>query len=73
MTSKVWAASFSRACGYENPTAHYGLADHSLVGIWILVDVPTGAERKAARDHQTELKEAALAAVGNNTIEPIYN
>ena len=73
MTTQGWAASVSRACGYENPTAHYGLADHSLVGIWILVDVPTGAERKAARDHQNELKEAALTAVGNNTIEPIYN
>ena len=72
MPSQGWAASVSRACGYENPTAPYGLADHSLIGIWVLVDVPTGQERKECRALQAERKEAALEACGRNTINPIY-
>lgn len=73
MYSQGWAASVSRACGYENPSAHYGLADHSLLGIWVLTDVPTGEERAAARALQAEKKAEALAAVKNNTIEPIFD
>lgn len=73
MQSQGWTASVSRACGYDNPTAHYGLAEHSLVGIWVLKDVPTGTERKAARAHQAELKAAALEAVSGNTVEPVFD
>ena len=72
MPSQGWAASVSRACGYENPSAPYGLADHSLIGIWVLVDVPTGAERQECRDKQARYKEAELAKYGNNTIVAIY-
>ena len=73
MPSQGWAASVSRACGYENPTAPYGLADHSLIGIWVLVDVPTGQERKDCRALQAQRKEEALEACGRNTINPIYD
>lgn len=73
MQSQGWAASVSRACGYENPNAAYGLADNSLVGIWVLVDVPTGKERKEARNKQATLKEQALEAVGRNTIESAFD
>lgn len=73
MYSQGWAASVSRACGYDNPSAHYGLADHSLLGIWVLTEVPSGEERAAARALQAEKKAAALEAVGNNTIEPIFD
>ena len=72
MPSQGWSASVSRACGYENPSAPYGLADHSLIGIWVLVDVPTGQERKDARALQAQYKEAALEECGHNTINPIY-
>ncbi len=72
MSTQGWAASISRAAGYENPNAPYGLADHILSGMWVLTDVPTGDERKAARALQAENKEEALAAVGNNTINPIF-
>ncbi len=72
MSTQGWSASISRAAGYENPNAAYGIADHSLVGIWVLKEVPTGAERKEARALQAQNKEAALAAVNNNTIEAIF-
>lgn len=72
MPSQGWVASVSRACGYENPSAPYGLADHSLIGIWVLVDVPTGEERKEARAHQADLKAQELAKYDNNTINAIY-
>lgn len=64
MNSQGWAVSVSRAMGYENPTASYGLADYRLTGMWVLVEPPTGAERTAARAQQTALKVAALAATG---------
>lgn len=73
MSTQGWTASVSRACGYENPSAHYGLADHSLLGIWILDEIPTGAERKECREKQAAKKAEALAAVGGNTIEPIFD
>lgn len=73
MATQGWSASISRAAGYENPSAAYGVADHSLVGIWVLKDVPSGDERKAARELQAQKKEAALKEAGNNTINPIYN
>lgn len=72
MPSQGWVASVSRACGYENPSAPYGLADHSLIGIWVLVDVPTGDERKEARELQAEKKATELAKYDNNTINAIY-
>lgn len=72
MQSQGWAVSVSRACGYENPTSPYGLASHSLIGIWVLVDVPTGQERQECRDLQARLKEEAMEACGRNTINPIY-
>ncbi len=64
MNSQGWAVSVSRAMGYENPTASYGLADYRLTGMWVLVEPPTGAERQVARDLQASLKAAALAATG---------
>lgn len=67
MSTQGWTASVSRAAGYENPTAHYGLADHCLKGIWVLVDVPTGAERAAARELQKQKKAQALELVHNDT------
>lgn len=73
MPTQGYAASVSRAAGYENPSAHYGLADHILTGLWVLQEVPTGTERQQARDKQKENKEKALAAVGYNTINPIYD
>lgn len=73
MQTQGWSASVSRACGYDNPEAPYGLADNSLVGIWVLIDVPNGEERKKARDDREEKKAAALEAVGGNTIEPIFD
>ena len=73
MPTQGYSASVSRAAGYENPNAHYGLADHILTGLWVLQEVPTGAERQQARDKQAENKAKALAEVGNNTINPIYD
>ena len=72
MSTQGYAVSVSRAAGYENPSAHYGLADNMLSGLWCLVDVPTGEERASARALQATKKEEALAAVGHNTINPIY-
>lgn len=65
MNSQGWAVSVSRAVGYENPTASYGLADYRLTGMWVLVEPPTGAERVEARATQAEKKAAALAATGS--------
>lgn len=73
MNTQGWTASVSRACGYENPDACYGLAKNSLVGIWVLDEIPTGQDRKDARALQKTNKEAALAAVGNNTIAPAFD
>ena len=74
MATQGYAVSVSRAAGYENPSAHYGLADNILTGMWVLRDVPTGDERKEARELQETRKNAALAELpGNNTINPIYN
>ena len=74
MSTQGWAVSVSRAAGYENPNAHYGLADNILTGMWVLKDVPTGEERKTARELQAEKKEEVLSALPNhNTINPIYN
>ena len=67
MNSQGWAVSVSRATGYENPTASYGLADYRLTGMWVLVEPPTGAERKVARDLQAQLKLEALALLGGST------
>ena len=67
MNSQGWAVSVSRAIGYENPTACYGLADYRLTGMWVLVEPPTGAERQVARDLQSQKKAVALAETG------IYN
>ena len=67
MNSQGWAVSVSRAIGYENPTASYGLADYRLTGMWVLVEPPTGAERQVARDLQSQKKAVALAETG------IYN
>ncbi|HPY38764.1 MAG TPA: hypothetical protein PLU89_04770, partial [Bacilli bacterium] len=67
MNSQGWAVSVSRAIGYENPTASYGLADYRLTGMWVLVEPPTGAERQVARDLQSQKKALALAETG------IYN
>lgn len=67
MNSQGWAVSVSRAIGYENPTASYGLADYRLTGMWVLVEPPTGQERQVARDLQATNKAAALADTG------IYN
>ena len=64
MNSQGWAVSVSRAMGYENPTASYGLADYRLSGMWVLVEPPTGAERQVARDLQSQLKATALAETG---------
>lgn len=65
MNSQGWAVSVSRAVGYENPTASYGLADYRLTGMWVLVEPPTGAERAAARALQSSKKADALAATGS--------
>ncbi|MFA5481474.1 MAG: hypothetical protein WC282_03750, partial [Bacilli bacterium] len=64
MLSQGWTASVSRAMGYENPTASYGLADYRLDGLWVLITPPTGAERQVARALQAELKAAALEETG---------
>ncbi len=72
MSTQGWVASVSRACGYENPSAPYGLADSSLVGIWVLEDVPTGKERAAARELQNTKKVAELAKYDNDTIKAIF-
>lgn len=64
MNSQGWAVSVSRAIGYENPTASYGLADYRLTGMWVLVNPPTGQERQVARDLQATAKAAALEATG---------
>lgn len=64
MNSQGWAVSVSRAIGYENPTASYGLADYRLTGMWVLVEPPTGQERQVARDLQATNKAAALADTG---------
>lgn len=73
MSTQGWTASVSRACGYENPDACYGLAKNSLVGIWVLDEIPTGQDRKDARALQASNKQTALAAVGNNTIAPAFD
>ena len=65
MNSQGWAVSVSRAVGYENPTASYGLADYRLTGLWVLVEPPTGAERVEARALQSSKKAEALAATGS--------
>lgn len=72
MHTQGWAASVSRAAGYENPQAHYGLADNILKGMWVLVDVPTGAERKQCRELQNQRKAEAMAAVGGNAINGAF-
>ncbi len=66
MYTQGYAVSVSRAAGYENPTAHYGLADHILSGMWVLVDAPLGEDRQKARDLREEREAAALESVGNN-------
>ncbi len=73
MSTQGWTASVSRACGYENPDACYGLAKNSLVGIWVLDEIPTGQDRKDARALQAQNKQQALAEVGNNTINPAFD
>lgn len=73
MTSQGWVASVSRAAGYENPQASYGLADNIMKGMWVLVTAPTAAERQAARDLQAERKAAALEEVNNDTIAPAFD
>ena len=72
MSSQGWVASVSRAAGYENPTAHYGLAENILAGMWVLVDVPTGKEREKARDDRKAREVEELAKYGNNAINGIY-
>ncbi len=72
MSTQGWTASVSRAAGYENPSAHYGLADHSLLGIWVLEDVPTGKERQDCRELQATKKADELAKYNGNTIIAIY-
>ncbi|MFA5481058.1 MAG: ABC transporter substrate-binding protein [Bacilli bacterium] len=64
MNSQGWAASVSRAAGYENPDAPYGLATYRLTGMWVLVEPPLGSERQVARNLQAQLKAAALAETG---------
>ena len=73
MYTQGWTASVSRAAGYENPKAHYGLADHILKGMWVLVDVPTGAERKDCRDRHEIKEKEALAAVGGNAVNGAFD
>ena len=68
MSSQGWTASVSRAIGYENPHASYGMADYRLEGLWVLVDVPTGASRKEARATQDSLKTEALKETGGSLI-----
>ena len=72
MHTQGWVASVSRAAGYENPQAHYGLADHMLIGMWVLVEPPTGTERDEARKHHKEREAEALAAVGGNAINGAF-
>ena len=72
MYTQGWVASVSRAAGYENPQAHYGLADHILAGMWVLVDVPSGQERKEARDKREKREAEELAAVGGNAINGAF-
>lgn len=72
MMTQGWAASVSRACGYENPSAHYGLADHSLKGIWVLDEVPSGKERASCREKQNNYKTVELQKYDGNTINAIY-
>ena len=72
MYTQGWTASVSRAAGYENPQAHYGLADHILAGMWVLTDVPTGAERKEAREKREAREKLELEAVGGNAINGAF-
>lgn len=73
MYTQGWSASVSRAAGYENPQAHYGLADNILAGMWVLVDVPTGAERQKARDDRKAREVQELAKYGNNAINGAFD
>ncbi len=72
MYTQGWVASVSRAAGYDNPQAHYGLADHILAGMWVLVDVPDRDERQACRDKHDKRAEEELAAVGGNAINGAF-
>ena len=64
MDTQGWTASVARIIGYENPNATYGLAGQMMVGEWVLIDVPTAAERVAARAKQAELKAEEIAKTG---------
>ena len=64
MNSQGWAMSVSRAVGYQNPTASYGLATYRLTGMWVLTEPPTGDDRKEAREVQAIAKAAALEEFG---------
>ncbi len=72
MSTQGWAASISRAAGYENPSAPYGLANHSMLSMWALEEVPTAEERKVARETQKAKKAEELAKYGNNTIAALF-
>lgn len=60
MNTQGWTASVSRAAGYENPNAPYGLAGYKMTGMWVLKDVPQGSARAEARRIQQELKDEAI-------------
>ena len=64
MNTQGWTASISRAAGYQNPSASYGLAGQRMTGMWVLKEVPLASERAIARAKQAELKIAAVAAAG---------
>ena len=63
-----WAMSVSKAAGYYTPQANYGLSSDRLTGMFVLEEVMTRTERQAARDKQTELKEAYVKKHGSINI-----
>ncbi len=73
MYTQGYSASVSRAAGYENPQAHYGLADNILAGMWVLVDVPTGDERATARTLHERREQEALERVDGNAVNGAFD
>jgi hypothetical protein len=67
-TGQGWAMSVSKAAGYYTPQANYGLSSDRLTGMFVLEEVMTRTERQAARDKQTEFKEAYVKEHGSINI-----
>ncbi len=60
-----YRASISNAIGYESPSAGYGLSTSKLIGMWVLLDPPSGEQRQEMVQHFETLKAQAIAETGN--------